>query len=217
MRRKLLQRPLRDRLHVLLLHGRANLPMHDRPAIAVQERAQIVKGAADVEVGNIHVPVLVRLQRLHKTRAFLGLRPAPPIEPPGRLEHAVHARRADRRHVVVEHHVRQAAIAFPRMAIVIVDDRLFLFLRQPAVARRVAVVFVRPAVPLAPLVILARRKAEPAEQHSGRQLRAVGPMPHVVDDLVARVVGNPTSFQSSPLAFFERTFSSISSEMTSFF
>ena len=41
--------------------------------------------------------------------------------------------------------------------------------------------------------------------------------PKTIDDLVAHMVGNPEAFQSSPLAFFERTFSSISSAMTSFF
>ena len=34
---------------------------------------------------------------------------------------------------------------------------------------------------------------------------------------VAHVVGNPTSFQSSPLDFFARTFSCINSAITSFF
>ena len=47
--------------------------------------------------------------------------------------------------------------------------------------------------------------------------RALVPTTHVIFHLVAGVVGNPTSSQSSPLAFFPRTFSSIPSEMTSFF
>ena len=42
-------------------------------------------------------------------------------------------------------------------------------------------------------------------------------MVDVVDDLVAGVVGNPASVQSSPSSFFNCTWSSISSAMTSFF
>ena len=62
----------------------------------------------------------------------------------------------------------------------------------------------------------AGREFQPAEQRTGRQLSPAGPPPHVVDDLIAGIVGNPVAVQSSPLAFFARTFSSISSAMTSF-
>jgi len=55
-----------------------------------------------------------------------------------------------------------------------------------------------------------------AEQTFGGLLRASRPMLDVVDDFIARVVGNPTSFQSPPLNFFALTFSSINSAMTSF-
>jgi len=78
-------------------------------------------------------------------------------------------------------------------------------------------VFVRLAVSLFPIVKFARTDTDPLHQSLGRQLGANFPvLDDVVDDLVAYVVGNPTSFQSSPLAFFAWTFSSISSEITSF-
>ena len=80
-----------------------------------------------------------------------------------------------------------------------------------------AVVLVDLAVAVLPVVELALAQAQPAQEPLGGQLGALGPAVHVIDHLVAGVVGNPTSVQSSPLAFFDRTFSSISSAMTSFF
>lgn len=67
------------------------------------------------------------------------------------------------------------------------------------------------------LVELAGGQLQPAKQSPRRQLGPSGPALHVIDHGVTRVVGNPVAFQSSPLAFFARTFSSISSVMTSFF
>src|SRR5690606_20460583 len=113
-----------------------------------------------------------------------------------------------------EHHERQAAVTFQRMPVVIVEDGLLFPVLQPPVARRLAVVLVDLAVAIFPLVELAGGELQPAEQTFGRKFGACLPVLHVVDHLVARVVGNPTSVQSSPLAFFARTFSSMSSEMT---
>ena len=73
------------------------------------------------------------------------------------------------------------------------------------------------AVAILPIVKLARANAQPRDELSGGNLRALVPTPHVIDHFVPGVVGNPTSVQSSPMDFFARMFSSISSEMTSFF
>jgi len=49
-----------------------------------------------------------------------------PVEPARPLQHAVRARRTHGRHVVVEHHERQSPIAFQRIALVEIEDRLLL-------------------------------------------------------------------------------------------
>jgi hypothetical protein len=49
------------------------------------------------------------------------------------------------------------------------------------------------AVAVLPLVVLACRQIQPAQEGFGRQLRAPRPVLDVVDDFVARVVGNPAS------------------------
>src|SRR5664279_2665490 len=53
---------LQNDLDLSLRHGLAQSPVDDRPAVAVQHTAQVVERAADVDVGNIDMPVLVRLQ-----------------------------------------------------------------------------------------------------------------------------------------------------------
>ena len=45
-------------------HRFPQIPMDDRMAIAIQNAAQVVEGAAHVDVGNIAMPMLVRLGRL---------------------------------------------------------------------------------------------------------------------------------------------------------
>jgi hypothetical protein len=80
------------------------------------------------------------------------------------------------------------------MLLVISHDRLLLPILQPRVARNLAVVLVDFAEPLAPVVELADAQLQPGEELLYGQLRAFGPASHVVDDLVADVVGNPASF-----------------------
>jgi hypothetical protein len=154
---------------------------------------------------------------LHEAGAFLRGRVPAAVQASRRLEHPVHRRRADRHHVVIQHHERQPAIAFQRMAVVIVQDRLPFPVFQPVIARHRAVVFVGLTVALLPLMELARPQLQPGEELLLRQSGTLGPVADVVHDLVARVVGNPASIQSSPASFFAWTLASISSAMTSFF
>ena len=49
----------------------ADLPVDDGAAVAVEEAAEVVERAGDVDVRDVDVPVLVRPQRLHEARAFV--------------------------------------------------------------------------------------------------------------------------------------------------
>ena len=132
-------------------------------------------------------------------------------------ERAVDARGTDGDDISVEHHEGQPPVAFQGMPSVEVEDGFLLPVFEPPVARNLAVVLVDLAVAMIPVVKLAGSQPEPAQQLSGGQLGALGPVVQVVDDLVAGVVGNPGSVQSSPSSFFSLTCSSMSSTMTSFF
>ncbi len=75
-----------------------------------------------------------------------------------------------------------------------IEDRSFLPVLEPMIARDPAVVFVHFAVTLLPTVKGAFWHAHPAEDAMGRDVGPDLPMLHVIDDAIAYVVGNPNSF-----------------------
>lgn len=208
--------PLKDRFDLRLGHARADFPVGDEAAATVEQAAKGEERAANVDVRNIDVPVLVRLQRLLKTRAFLG-RFAVVRTNQGRLfEHAIDAGRADGDDVLVEHHEGQTAVAFEGILSLKVDDGLFLPVLKPAVAGHVGVVFVGQAVAAPPVMKLAGGQAQPGEESRGGDLGTIGPVADIIDELIADVVGNPGPLQRPPSPFFSWTCSSMSSATTSF-
>jgi hypothetical protein len=63
---------LDDGGHVFFLHFRADFPVDDEAAAAIEDGTQEVEGPGDVEVADIDMPVLVGFQGLHEAGAFLG-------------------------------------------------------------------------------------------------------------------------------------------------
>ena len=104
--------PLEDRLHLRLVHGLADLPVDDEPAVAVEDAAQEEECPADVDVRDIDVPVLMRPQGLLEALPLPGGLPTAGSELAGRLEHAVDAGGADGHDVGVEHHVGQPTVLY---------------------------------------------------------------------------------------------------------
>ena len=141
--------------------------MHDVAAVAVQQRAEEVERASQVDVGDVHVPMPMRRERLHEAGPFLARRRRVPIEPARALQHAIDARGTDRHHVIVEHHEGQPAIAIQGMLRVVVEDRPGFPILKPTIAWHLAVVLVGLAVTLLPLVELARAQFQPTEQTLG--------------------------------------------------
>ena len=70
--REFLVCPLEDDFYVSLCHTFPDLPVDDKTAATIQETAQVIKSAEDVDVGNVHMPVLVGLTRLDKARPLHG-------------------------------------------------------------------------------------------------------------------------------------------------
>jgi hypothetical protein len=62
---------LNDDFNFGLGHRVAQLPMKQRSRATIQDRTQIEEGTSDVDIRDIDVPVLVRLQGLNKAGAFL--------------------------------------------------------------------------------------------------------------------------------------------------
>src|SRR2546427_6252943 len=55
-------------LDVGLPHRLTQVPMHDRTTVPIQNAAQVVEGPADVDIGDIDMPMLMRLERLLEAR-----------------------------------------------------------------------------------------------------------------------------------------------------
>src|SRR6266853_1253565 len=191
--------------------------MHQVAAVAVEHAAEVIERPRQIEVGDIHVPVLVRSQRLLKTLPLVRRLAFPARQAARLMKDSPDTRGTHRHHVGVQHHEGQPTIAFQREAVVEIDDRSLLPLFQPEVARDPAVVFVHLAVAGAPVVELAGGHAQPAHELLGGDLRPLAPAAYEVDHLVARIVGYPLAFQISPRLFFKATCSSMSSASTSSF
>src|SRR5438067_10787962 len=73
-------------------------------AAAIEDGTEKVKGAGDVEVTDINMPVLMGPQGLDETGAFLGGRGGLPSQKPRGLEDAVDTGRATGDDIGVEHH-----------------------------------------------------------------------------------------------------------------
>lgn len=79
---ELLARALHDDFRFRRGHPRADFPMHDEAAVAVEDRAQVVERAADVQVAEVDVPLVVRAGGLVEALAFAGIRRRRPADPP---------------------------------------------------------------------------------------------------------------------------------------
>ena len=99
-------------LDVRLRHRLPQIPIDDVPAEAVKDAAQVVERPADVQVGNIDVPVMMCCQWLREARALLRRLPVPLRQESGLAEHPPHAGRADRHDVAIQHDERQSPVAF---------------------------------------------------------------------------------------------------------
>src|SRR5277367_200319 len=151
--------------------------------------------------------------RLLKSRAFLRWRRGP-AEQTGGLEYAVNARRAGGHDVAVEHHVGQLPVALQWKLATEVDDGAFLRIGQPMIAGHPGVVLVDAAEPLLPVEELAATNAQPGDEPGLGQFGERRILAHVIDDLVAEVVGDPVGRQGSPRLFFRSICSSMRRAMT---
>ena len=96
-------------------HRLPQIPMNDRTAVAIQNAAQIIERATHIDVGNIDVPMLVRMRWLLKTCPLARRLALPSGEQSGSLKHPPNAGGANGYNIGIQHHERQSPIAFQRM------------------------------------------------------------------------------------------------------
>ena len=77
--------------------------MNDGSGASVEQRAEVVEGSGDIDVGDVHVPVFVRSQGLNEASTFLGRLGVPSLDEPCGFEDAVGRRGAHGDDIAVEH------------------------------------------------------------------------------------------------------------------
>src|ERR1700736_4913397 len=189
--------------------------MHNRPTISIQHTAQVVERARQVDVGNIDVPVLVRLRRLLKPRPFTRGLAFPSRQQSRLLQHSPYARRTHRYHLRIQHHERQPSIPFQRILQMEADDRFLLPRLQPEIPGNPTVVLIHSPVALSPVVKLAGPNAQPLRKSSHADLGLLRPTSDKIYNLIPHIMHHPVLGQSSPRLFFNAICSAISSARTS--
>ena len=76
----------------------------------------------------------------------------PASQQTGVFQHPIHAAGTDGHEVGIDHHIAQAAIAFQRMIVIIIEDHLLFGFGQPEVARDPVIVLVDFAVATTPII-----------------------------------------------------------------
>jgi len=214
--RELFAGALENGFHVDFRHFLADFKVYQVTTAAIEDGAEEVKGAGDVQMADINVPVFMGLERLHEAGAFLGGLGRLAGQQSGVFEDAVDAGRAAGGHIGVEHHEGQLPIAFERVLPGEGADAFLLLVGEPVIARHPGVMFVDFAEACFPVVELAGADADPGHKAVHGDLRFVRPGANEIDEIVADIVGHPAAFQISPSSFFKRVWASISSAMTSF-
>jgi hypothetical protein len=82
------------------------------------------------------------------------------------------------------------------------DDAKFFIVGEPMIARDPGVVLVDLAEAPLPVVELAGADADPGDEATEGDFGLVAPGADEIDDGVASIVGDPTTFQLSPRLFF---------------
>ena len=182
---------MQDALDVKLGHLGPQVPMHDEATVAIQDAAQVEKGATEVDVTHVDVPVQMRPVRLHESGPLLRGPWVVTVQATRGLEHAPDGLGAASHQVLVDHAKGQAAVAVERMGVVIVHDGLFLLWQEPVIARNAGVVLVGFAIAQLPVEELGAVDAEPADKALLRKLRFLGPGGDEVNDLIAQIMRNP--------------------------
>jgi len=136
----------------------------DVAAIPVKDGTEIVKGAGNIEVSDVNVPVLMSLDGLFEAFSLAGGGRRPAFEQTGCRQDPVNAAGTDRCYPLIQHHIAQTAIPLSRMRPVVLPDGLFLCFQQPMRFGYPPVVAVLLPLPLLPGVILAAVQISPLQQ-----------------------------------------------------
>ena len=194
--------PLQDNLNIRFRHLFPDLPVNDETAAAIENAAQIIERAADIEIRHIDMPMFKGLQRLDETGTLETLFPVPFLQQTCLPKNAPGTAGADRNDISVQEHERQPTVALKRIAQGKFDDGLPFPRFKPEVTWDQSIMFIDFAVTQGPCIKLALRHGQPGYDAFQRHFRFLAPLLAEVNNGVADIMGNPTAIQSSPSSFF---------------
>ena len=206
--------PLENHLNIVLFHLFANFPVDHGTAVTIEYRTHVIEGPSDVEVGDIHMPMLVGTDGLDKALSLATGDLRPPAHQAGLAENLVGCGWTYRYHVLVQHHVGQASVANLGMLLIITHDGLFFPILKPMIAGHGMVGFVYLAVAPRPILKFAAREPDPEQEETKSQDSPPAPFLDEIDDLITNIGLDPLAFQSPPSFFFDLINSVTSSLIT---
>jgi len=184
-------RPLNDDFYVGLSHLFANLPVNNIAAASVKQATQVVKCSSDVEIRNIHMPMLMGQQWLDKTCTLFAGLVIPSFQKSGFGKHAPCAGRADSNKITVQHHKREPPVALQGVLQVKVNDGLPLPLLQPEIPGDEGVMFVDFPTTLNPAVEFTFTDGQPNNKSPKVDAGLFAPRLDEVHHGVSCVMGHP--------------------------
>ena len=129
--------------------------MDDETTAPIENAAQIIECAANVDIGNIHMPMFMGSERLNEAGALEALLPVPLLQQPCLAKNSPGAAGADGNDVLIEQHECQPPIALKRIVHSKIDDRVPFPRFKPEIPRDQPIMFVGFAVSLDPCIKLA--------------------------------------------------------------
>jgi len=167
--------------------------VNDVATAPVEKAAEIIKRATDVEIRDIHVPMLVGPKGLNKARSFFADFLVPPIHKSSLGQNAPRAGRAYGNDIPVKHHEGEPSIALKGVIVIKTNDGLPFPLFQPEIARNGGVMLVDFAVTFDPCVELALADIKPADESIDRDAGFIAPCAGEVNYGVSGIMGNPNA------------------------
>jgi len=161
--RKVLLGALQNDLYIHFRHLFPDLPMDDEATTSIKNAAQIIERAADVDIRNIHMPMVMGPERLHKAGALEAFLPVPFLQQPCLAKNSPGAAGADGNDVLIQQHERQAPIPLKWIVDSKIDDRCPFPRFKPEIPGDQPIMFVGFAIPLDPCIKLAPGNGQPSD------------------------------------------------------
>jgi len=211
--RKTLQCVLLHDSHIAILHLFPQIPGDDESAASINDGDQVVMLFADMDIGDVHMPMFMNGQRLYKTCSFQTLFSFPMTNDVVPAQHFVDRGWLRINDIGIHHHIGATAVSILLVLKVECDDKTTFLLCKPVAVRDFVPMPVWLSFALLPVTESLRGNADKVTEFSVADLSTLLPFFNESYNLVSQVKLNPTG-QRPPRFFFNAVYSSSRSAMT---